>query len=86
VDDDVRDVAVDEELTGEEPDDFIGGDAAVGAADPEVVGILLRFEAREEVGTLGDAPAGPRAVVLKEIGKGTHENAESEDPACVPRW
>ena len=34
VDDDVRDITVDEQLAGREPDDFIGRDAAVGTPDP----------------------------------------------------
>jgi hypothetical protein len=35
---DVRHVAMHEEFTRVETDDFIGGDPAVGAADPEIVG------------------------------------------------
>ena len=58
---------MDEELAGQEPDDFVGGNTAIGTADPQVVGVLLRREALEEVGTLGDPPLGPRAVVLKEV-------------------
>lgn len=41
VDDEVGDVAVDEEFAWLEVDDFVGWDAAVGAADPEVFGVLL---------------------------------------------
>ena len=44
VDDDVRDVAVDEDLARRETDDLVGGNAAVGAADPEVLGCLPRDE------------------------------------------
>ena len=41
VDDDVGDVAVDEDFAGQQANDFIGGYAAVGAADPQVLGVLL---------------------------------------------
>ena len=41
VHDDVRDVAVDEQLARSQPDDLVRRDAAVGAADPEVLGRLM---------------------------------------------
>ena len=41
MDDDVGDVAVDEDFAGQQANDFVGGYAAVGAADPQVLGVLL---------------------------------------------
>ncbi len=59
-------VAVDEDLAGGEADDFVGGHAAVGAADPEVLGLLQGGEAVEEV-RVGLAHAvRPLAVVFEE--------------------
>ena len=37
----VGDVAVHEELTRQQADEFIGRHAAVGAADPQILGLLL---------------------------------------------
>jgi hypothetical protein len=41
VHDDVRHVAVHEQVAGHQPDDFVRGHAAVGAADPEIRRRLL---------------------------------------------
>ena len=46
VDDDVGDVAVDEQLAGQQADDLVGRHAAVRAADPQVLRRLLRRERR----------------------------------------
>ena len=48
VHDDVGDVAMHEELAGQQTDDLVGGDAAIGAADPEVAGILLLGQGLEK--------------------------------------
>jgi hypothetical protein len=48
VDDDVGDVAVDEQLARLEVDELVGRDAAVGAADPQVLRRLLLQKAGEE--------------------------------------
>ena len=48
VDDDVGDVAVHEELARQQADNLVGGDAAIGAANPEVAGILLLGQGLEE--------------------------------------
>ena len=52
VNDEVGDVPVDEEFSREEVDDFVRGDAAVGTADPEVLGGQLLGESREKGGVL----------------------------------
>ena len=67
VDDDVGDVAVDEEFAGAEIDDLIGGHAGVGAADPEELRGLLLGEAGEEFGVVGVDLGGPAAVVGEEL-------------------
>ena len=56
----VGDVAVHEQLAGIEPDDFVGRHAAVGAADPEIFGRLLAFQAAEEAGVGRRPCARPR--------------------------
>jgi hypothetical protein len=53
VHDDVGDVAVHEELAREEIDDLVGRDPAVRASDPEVLRMLLLYEALEEVRPVG---------------------------------
>ena len=58
---------LDEEFAGAEIDDLIGGDAGVGAADPEVARALLLGERREEGGVFGVDLGGPAAVVGDEM-------------------
>ena len=67
VHDDVRDVAVHEHLARREADDLVRRHAAVGAADPEVLGRLLLGELGEEVAVAGDHLRRPGAVVLEEL-------------------
>ena len=67
VDDDVGHVAVDEQLAGQQVDDLVGGYAAVGAADPEVAGILLCGEFAEEVRVLRVDAFGPEAVLFDQV-------------------
>jgi len=66
VNDDVCDVAVDEDFTGEEAADFIGGDAAVRAADPEVSGGLLARKSGKEFGIAFADRFGPLAVIFEQ--------------------
>ena len=72
VDDDVGDVAVDEEFAGEEVHDFVGGDTAVGAADPQVAGRLLVGEFFKKLGVLLPDALGPCPVFFKEIAECFH--------------
>lgn len=64
--DEVGDVAVDKGLAGLEAGDLLGGDARVGAADPEVVGALAGAEGGEEARVLGVLVGGPARVVLED--------------------
>ena len=59
VHDHVRDVAVDEDLTGQQPEDLVRGHAAVGAADPQIARRLLPRQAREEIGVGARHGVGP---------------------------
>ena len=72
VHDDVRDVPVDEHLAWREPDDLVRRDAAVRAADPEVLGRLVLCELGEEPGIARDDVLGPGTVVREQIGEVRH--------------
>jgi hypothetical protein len=72
VNDDVRHVAVDEQLARREVDDLVGRDSAIGAADPEILGALLGGEVREEAGLGGNHSVGPALVVVEEARKLAH--------------
>jgi hypothetical protein len=67
VDDEIRDVAVHEELAGKQSDDLVRRHAAVGAADPEEFGRLLGAQTLEEPGRFRHHPLGPGTVVLEEL-------------------
>ncbi len=73
--DDVGDVAVHEELAGQQPHDLVGGHAAVGAADPEVVGGLLPDQRLEEGGIACLDLIGPATVALEERAQASHRGA-----------
>lgn len=66
-DDDVGDVAVDENLTGCEAGDLVGGHAAVRTTNPEVLGALLVGEFAEKLWIVGVDIGGPLAVALEEV-------------------
>ncbi len=72
VDDDIRDVSVDEQFARKKADDFIGRDAAVGTSDPEVAGRLLLGELGEEIGIALANPLGPGPVVIEEVAEDFH--------------
>ena len=67
VDDDVGDVAMDEKFAGTEVDDGVGGNAGVGAADPEILRRLLLGESSKKGGIVGVDLGGPAAVVGDEM-------------------
>ena len=72
VDDDVGDVAVDEDFAGQQADDFVGGYAAVGAADPQVLGVLLAGEFLKKLRVaLGDL-GGPSFILGEEVRQVCH--------------
>src|SRR5215472_9136975 len=66
MDDDIADVAVDEELTRGKIDDFVGRHATIRASDPQIFRRLLLDQSSKEV-TVGRAhPFGPSAVALQQ--------------------
>jgi hypothetical protein len=66
-----------EELTRLEPDDFVGRDAAVGAADPQEFRRLLRQQRLKEGRVLFADPLRPGTIVLEEFRKRTHRQSTS---------
>src|SRR4029079_10076486 len=65
VDDDVRHIAVNEKFAGYHPDDLVGRHAAIGAADPEILGALLLPQPGEKVGRLALDLSCPSLIVGK---------------------
>src|SRR5215813_7372811 len=57
---------MDEDFAGQESQDLIRRDAAVGAADPEVRGRLLFDEPREELGIGRGHLPGPLVIAFEE--------------------
>src|SRR5216683_3981781 len=64
----VGDVAVDEDLAGQEADHLVGGHPAVRAADPQELGRLLVAQLGEEAGMLLLHVARPFPVILDQAG------------------
>src|SRR4030095_6058865 len=69
----VGDVAVHEQLAGREADDLVGGNAAVRAADPQILGRLLADEALEVGRIAARELSGPAAVLLEEVRELPHQ-------------
>ena len=67
VDNDVRNVAVDEELARIESDDLVGRNAAVRAPDPEILRRLLGGQTPEEIGPTRRDFGRPAAIVLEQV-------------------
>jgi hypothetical protein len=74
MDDDVGDVAVDENFAGQKADDFVGRHAAVGAADPEVFRILLAGEFLEKLRVALRDFGRPSFVLGEEVREFGHGN------------
>jgi hypothetical protein len=77
MDDEIGDIAVDEEFPGQKADDLIGGDAAIGAADPEVAGRLLAGELGKKIGVLLANSSGPGFVVIEQVAKSLHSSGRA---------
>ena len=67
---------------GQQADDLVGGDAAVGAADPEIGGRLLARELGEEFRILAEDSLGPFPVVLEQLVEVAHVGATLNVRAC----
>jgi hypothetical protein len=68
MDDDVGDVAMDENFPRDESENFIGRDAAVGTANPQIFRMLGAGEAMEEFRIFFLEVIGPGAVPGEEVG------------------
>jgi len=64
---DVGDVPVHEQFARGHAEQFVGGNAAVGAADPEVFRGLLRGQVLEEARVLLDHRGRPFAVAFEQV-------------------
>ena len=86
VDDDIGDVAMDEELAGKKAHDLVGGHAAVGASDPQILGPLLAREPGEEFRIVAAQALRPGAVVVEEMRKRFHRRTPRRDCGgeCAP--
>ena len=83
MDDDIGDIAMDEDFARRQVDDLVGRDATVGTADPEVVRRLLPREALEEAGIPGGDALGPGAILVEEVFQFAHGVAVFQQAACV---
>src|SRR5690606_4489630 len=68
----VGDIAVDENLAGNQVDDLVGGHARIGAADPQVLGRLLLRKLSEETRILARDPLGPGKVAFQQVVESFH--------------
>ena len=67
--DDVRNVAMDEQLARQQADDVVSGHAAVRAPDPQVARPLLLRQPCEEFRITPANAFGPRAIVIDQMGE-----------------
>jgi hypothetical protein len=63
----IGDIPVDKDLAGRQPDDLIRRHAAIGAADPQILGCLLRGEPSEEIRIGTELALRPATVIRKEV-------------------
>ena len=68
--DHVGNIAVHKHVARRHAQQFVGGHAAVGAADPQVFGRRLRFQVLEEVRVFRHHRVGPAAVTLQQFRQG----------------
>ena len=68
VQDQVGDIAVHEDFAGIEADDLVGGHARIGAADPQIVRVLLGGQAAEIARLVLGLALDPAVVVLEQAG------------------
>jgi hypothetical protein len=74
MDDEIGNVSVDEDFTGQLAHNLVGGHTAVGAANPEVTGRLLFGKLEEKFGILLADARGPFSVAFEKMVKGLHVN------------
>jgi len=67
VQDDVGDVAVDEQVAGQQADDLVGRHACIGTTDPQVFRSLLAGQFGEELGVFLLNGFGPAGIVVEQF-------------------
>ena len=74
-------IAVHEQFARHQTDDFIGGDAGIGTADPQEFRVLLAHQGTEETGVFFLHLMAPLFVVGEKLRQGFHGRAFSiSDP------
>src|SRR5271165_2381029 len=73
MDDDVADIAVDEDFAGNQPNDLVSRHTAVGATDPKIMRQLLLCQRGKEAGLPRLRLCGPGAVLFKKLLNVWHE-------------
>lgn len=68
----VGDIPVDKHLSGQKPNNLIGGHSTVRAANPQIAGRLLPRKLEKEIRVLLPDPLGPILVVLEKMVKRSH--------------
>ena len=63
----VGNIAMHEDFTWHESDDFVGGNPTIGAADPEVLRVLLSREILEESRMIVLDTRGPLSIIRKKL-------------------
>ena len=66
MDDHVGDVAMDKYFAWHQADNFVRGHAAIGAADPEIFGILLLGKLLKKIGLRGLNALCPMAITFEQ--------------------
>ena len=64
---DVRDIAMNEDLAGQEPGDLVCRNARIGAANPEVLRSLDGFQSLKKVGFLRAKAFGPLPIAGQQM-------------------
>ena len=81
--DDVGDVTVHEELARQEPDDLVGGHAAVRAPDPQVTRRLLFRQLFKERRVAATDALGPLTILTEQVFDGGHRRESDCGKTCA---
>ena len=96
---DVADIAMHEHLAGIEPDDVVGGNAAIGTAEPEIARRLLLGETAKVIGVATSLARRPSHIAVEQLvdhqmsrsgaGGSPREETHAQSPAppqVQPAW
>ncbi len=81
----IGDIAMDEDLTGEQAGDLVGRNPGVGAADPEVFRVLELGQAMEEIRIFRPLALGPDAILFEQVLQLGHGKSSSETGRILPQ-